>query len=65
MFILAALYHFTPFEDPAAMQGPLQDVCRENGISGSLLIAREGINGTIAGHRAGLDTVLGYIRALP
>ncbi|MCV2893526.1 rhodanese-related sulfurtransferase [Lentibacter sp. XHP0401] len=65
MFILAALYHFTPFEDPAAMQGPLQDVCRKNGISGSLLIAREGINGTIAGHRAGLDTVLAYIRALP
>jgi len=65
MFILAAHYHLTPFEDPAAMQGPLQDVCRENGISGSLLIAREGINGTIAGHRAGLDNVLGYIRALP
>ena len=65
MFILAALYHFTPFEDPAAMQGPLQDVCRDNGISGSLLLAREGINGTIAGHRAGLDTVLAYIRALP
>ena len=64
MSLLAALYPFTPFDDPAAMQAPLQDVCRENGISGSLLIAREGINGTIAGHRAGLDKVLAYIRAL-
>ncbi len=65
MFTVAALYHFTPFEDPAAMQGPLQDVCRENGISGSLLLAKEGINGTIAGHRKGLDAALAYIRALP
>lgn len=65
MFILAALYQFTPFDDPAAMQGPLQKVCEENGISGSLLLAREGINGTIAGHRAGLDRTLAYIQSLP
>ncbi len=65
MFILAALYKFTPFEDPAAIQGPLQDVCEANGISGSLLLAKEGINGTIAGHRGGLDRALDYIRSLP
>ena len=65
MFVVAALYHFTPFENVPAMQAPLLKVCEDNGISGSLLIAPEGINGTIAGARAGLDAVLAYIRALP
>ncbi len=65
MFTVAALYHFTPFENTAAMQGPLLKVCEDNGISGSLLLAREGINGTIAGSRAGLDKTLAYIKALP
>jgi UPF0176 protein len=54
MFTVAALYHFTRFEDPASMRGPLQEKCQDLGISGSLLIAKEGINGTIAGHAQGL-----------
>ena len=65
MFTVAALYHFTRFEDPAAMKDPLLAACRENGIQGTLLLAREGINGTIAGNRAGIDAILRYIRALP
>ncbi len=62
---IAALYHFTPFPDPAALRGPLQDACDKNGIRGSLLLAKEGINGTIAGSREGIDAILTYIRALP
>ncbi|QGX96914.1 rhodanese-related sulfurtransferase [Roseovarius faecimaris] len=65
MFTIAALYHFTRFEDPAAIQGPLLAICEENHISGSLLLAHEGINGTIAGPRSGIDAVLSHIRALP
>ena len=65
MFTVAALYHFTPFEDPGALKGPLAAVCCGNGVIGTLLLAREGINGTIAGSRAGIDAVLGHIRALP
>jgi UPF0176 protein len=34
-------------------------------VKGTLLLAREGINGTIAGPRAGIDAVLAHIRALP
>jgi UPF0176 protein len=53
MFTVAALYHFTRFEDPAEMQAPLQQKCHELGITGSLLLAKEGINGTIAGSKSG------------
>ncbi len=65
MVTVAALYHFTRFEDPKAIQAPLRALCDAEGIRGSLLIAREGINGTVAGRRAGLDRVLAHIRSLP
>ena len=65
MYIVAALYHFTRFADPAALRAPLLELCRARGISGTLLLAGEGINGTIAGDRAGIDAVLAHIRALP
>jgi len=65
MFTVAALYHFTRFDDPDALRAPLRDLCEEKDVRGSLLIAAEGINGTIAGPRAGIDAVLAHIRALP
>src|SRR6056297_2187423 len=65
MYRIAALYHFTRFDDPAALQGPLQALCEAERISGSLLLAREGINGTIAGPQAGIAMVLAHIRTLP
>ena len=65
MYTIAALYHFTRFQDPAALQGPLKDLCLSQGVAGSLLLAGEGINGTVAGSRAGIDAVLAHIRALP
>ena len=65
MFTVAALYHFTRFDDIAAIQGPLLDLCKSRGVMGTLLLAPEGINGTIAGDRAGIDAVLAHVRALP
>ena len=65
MFTVAALYHFTRFPDPAALQEPLQATCDAHGVSGTLLLAGEGINGTIAGTRAGIDAALAHIRSLP
>ncbi|WP_424932598.1 rhodanese-related sulfurtransferase [Amaricoccus macauensis] len=64
-FVVAALYKFTPFEDPAVLRAPIREVCDANGIRGTLLLAREGINGTIAGSRDGIDAALGYLRGLP
>ena len=65
MTITAAFYRFTPFDDPAAMRGPLLAECRAAGIKGSLLLAPEGINGTIAGSRTALDRARSAIEALP
>lgn len=62
---VAALYRFARFDDPAAMREPLLAVCRENGIKGTLLLASEGINGTIAGSHDGIARVLDYVRTLP
>ncbi len=65
MQIVAALYKFNRFEDPDALREPLRALCEAHGVKGSLLIASEGINGTIAGSRAGIDAVLAHIRGLP
>lgn len=63
--VVAALYKFTPFEGFEARQAPLQALCDEMGVMGTLLLAPEGINGTIAGPRAGIDAVLMHIRSFP
>jgi UPF0176 protein len=62
---VAALYHFARFDDPAALRAPLADLCRGLGVKGTLLLAREGINGTIAGTEAGIADVVAQIRSLP
>lgn len=64
-FTVAALYRFAPFDDPAALRQPLLDLCAAAGVKGTLLLAREGVNGTIAGSEAGIAAVVAHIRALP
>jgi len=63
--VIAALYHFTAFDDPASLRAELTRACRAAKVMGTVLLAREGINGTIAGSRPGIDAVLAAIRALP
>ncbi len=65
MLTVAALYRFARFDDPAALRAPLLAVCMAGGVKGTLLLAREGINGTIAGEAAAIAAVLAHIRALP
>jgi UPF0176 protein len=62
---VAALYKFTPFGDPAALRAPLLAACEEVGVKGTLLLANEGINGTIAGTDNAIAAVLDHIRQLP
>lgn len=62
---VAALYRFAPFADCAALREPLERLCRAHGIRGTLLLAHEGINGTIAGTPEGIAAVVDHIRALP
>ena len=63
MYICAALYKFVEFNDFEAFGEPLYDCMVENEVKGTLLLAREGINGTICGTRQGVDNVLAFIRS--
>lgn len=65
MITVAALYRFARFHDPAVLRAPLLAACEANGIKGTLLLAREGINGTIAGSADAIGAVLDHIRTLP
>ncbi|OZA21601.1 MAG: hypothetical protein B7X90_00830 [Novosphingobium sp. 17-62-19] len=62
---VAALYRFAVVADPAALRDALDTVCRAQKIKGTLLVAREGINGTIAGTSGGIAQVVDFIRAQP
>jgi UPF0176 protein len=64
-FLVAALYHFVSVPHFESLRAPLQQLCEDNGVKGTLLLAHEGINGTIAGPDAGIATVLAYLRAMP
>ena len=63
--IVAALYKFVALEDFHQLREPLLDRCIAAGTRGTLLLAHEGINGTIAGSREALDEVLAYLRSDP
>ena len=62
---VAALYRFAPFAERDAIADRLKQMCADAGIKGTLLVANEGINGTIAGSRAGIAAVIDHIRTLP
>ena len=62
---VTALYRFARFADPAALRDPLAEACDANHIKGTLLLAREGINGTIAGTPEAIENILAHIRTLP
>jgi UPF0176 protein len=65
MFTVAALYHFTRIDDPVALRGPLFAFCEARGIRGTLLIAPEGINGTLAGEGRAIEELIAHLRGLP
>lgn len=61
--VVSALYHFATLEDYVAMRGPLQAFCDGHGIKGALLLAHEGINGTVAGSKADIDALLLHLKS--
>ena len=63
--VVSALYKFVKLDDFAALRKPLLKLMEEHQVKGSLLLAAEGINGTIAGSREGIDALLGWLRADP
>lgn len=64
-YLAVALYQFVHLPDFVERQAPLQACCDRHGVKGTLLLAQEGINGTIAGPEAGVRAVLTYLRSDP
>jgi UPF0176 protein len=63
--VVIALYKFVRLEDFEAKRDPLKALMQAQAVKGTLLLAAEGINGTIAGPQAGIDTVLDWLRNDP
>lgn len=61
--VVCALYKFVTLENFEEIRQPLLDVMLDNDVKGTLLLASEGINGTIAGTRQGIDQVLAWIKS--
>ena len=62
-YTIVAFYKFVPFADFADWQASLLAHCKEQGIMGTILLAAEGVNGTISGPtREAVDTALDYLR---
>ena len=64
-YIVCAMYKFVALENYEAMRQPLLEKMEEQGIKGTLLLASEGINGTVSGPREGIDNLLAYLNSDP
>ena len=62
---IAALYRFAVIDDVIALRDALRTACVSHGVVGSVLIASEGVNGTIAGTAKGIAVVVEMLRAWP
>ena len=63
--VVSALYRFVSLSDYQCLRQPLLDLCTKNDIKGTLLLANEGINGTVAGSRGAIDNLLSFLRSDP
>lgn len=64
-YIVATFYKFVALDDYVDRRQPLLQICQQHHIKGTILLAAEGINGTICGTRSSIDAVLAYITADP
>ncbi|HJN37932.1 MAG TPA: rhodanese-related sulfurtransferase [Gammaproteobacteria bacterium] len=62
--VVAALYHFVKVNNPTQLHKLLLDFCKKNDIKGTLLLAHEGINGTVAGSRESIDELITYLHSI-
>jgi UPF0176 protein len=62
LIVVAAMYKFVNLPDCNELQTALLSLCQSQNIKGTILLAQEGINGTIAGSRQQIDAVLAFLR---
>lgn len=59
-YLVCALYRFVELDNYESLQKPLLDFLNKHDIKGTLLLAREGINGTVSGSREAIDALLAW-----
>ena len=59
---VVSLYRFIDLKDPESFRDQLKTLCDEQGLLGTMLVATEGFNGTLAGSEAAVRTVMNWIR---
>ena len=64
-FVVAALYKFASLPDFEQLQPTIQRLCDNAGALGTILLAEEGINGTICAPEAGMTTIIEWLQAEP
>jgi UPF0176 protein len=60
-YVVVALYRFVSLPDYEVIRESLLDFCQTEGLKGTLLLAEEGINGTVAGSREAVDALIKYL----
>ncbi|KAF0927381.1 hypothetical protein E2562_032471 [Oryza meyeriana var. granulata] len=61
--LVVSFYRFADFPDHAALRRPLKELCEELRVSGGIILAPEGINGSICGTPESVEKVLNFIQA--
>ncbi|KAL2614161.1 hypothetical protein R1flu_025853 [Riccia fluitans] len=61
--VVVSFYKFTDLPDYADMRVPLREVCEAHRVSGGIILAPEGINGSICGTRESLEKVFAYVES--
>jgi UPF0176 protein len=63
-YLIATFYKFVTISELKVKKAKILVLCRKNKIQGTIILASEGINGTIAGSHSAIATVLAYLRSL-
>ena len=61
--LVAALYKFVEIDDLLSLQSNLYEICEKNNIMGTILIANEGINGTISGKNNEINQTISLLKS--
>ncbi|XP_042373794.1 rhodanese-like domain-containing protein 7 [Zingiber officinale] len=61
--VVLSFYKFADFPDHATMRKPLKELCEDVRVSGGIILAPEGINGSICGTPESVEKVLNFIQA--
>ena len=64
-YVTCALYKFVALPHFATLRAPLLQVMTDNQVFGTLLLAAEGINGTVSSTRQGIDNLLAWLERQP